>query len=93
MKSPSKERGCDGKANIGSSYERAAEILAHKHGKRYGVYRCPHCGGHHLTTKLDKRGEYAPLLYVTSKSEVHDLLAAVHGGKEERANDEGADGT
>ena len=65
LKSPSKERGCDGKANIGSSYERAAEMLAHKHGKRYGVYRCPHCGGHHLTTKLEKRGEYAPLLYVT----------------------------
>ena len=26
-----------------------------------------------------------------SESEVHDLLAAVHGGQEERANDEGAD--
>jgi hypothetical protein len=28
-----------------------------------------------------------------SESEVHDLLAAVHGGKKERANDGGADGT
>ena len=72
MKTPSKERGCDGKANIGSSYERTAEMLAHKHSKRYGVYGCPHCGGHHLTTKLYKRGEYAPLLYVTFNPTVLD---------------------
>lgn len=71
MKTPSKERGCDGKTNIGSSYDRAAEMLAHRHGKRYGVYRCPHCGGHHLTTKLEKSGEYAPLLYVTSNPSHH----------------------
>jgi hypothetical protein len=62
---PSQERGCAGKANLGRSYQRQAARLAAKHGKRYGVYACPHCGGTHLTTKLENAGLYAPLLYVT----------------------------
>jgi len=65
MKEPSKERGCDGKMIVGSSYESEAEKLALKHGKQYGVYNCPHCHRMHLTTKLEKSGQYAPLLYVT----------------------------
>ena len=64
-RSPSIERGCSGKANLGRSYEKQADNLAIKHGKRYGVYRCPHCGGTHLTTKLDKSETYAPLLHTT----------------------------
>jgi len=64
-RSPSIERGCSGKANLGRSYEKQADNLAIKHGKKYGVYHCPHCGGTHLTTKLDKLETYAPLLYTT----------------------------
>lgn len=64
-RTPSIERGCDGKANLGRNYTRAAERLANKHGKTYGVYRCPHCNGAHLTTKLENADEYEPLLYVT----------------------------
>jgi hypothetical protein len=41
-------------------------MLASKHGKKYGAYRCHHCGGHHLTTKLENRKDYAPLVYVTN---------------------------
>lgn len=63
---PSSARGCDGKANLGRHYARHAERLTAKHGKRYGVYRCPHCGGTHLTTKLENAERYAPLLYVTA---------------------------
>jgi len=66
MKECSKERGCQGKTNLGASYERYAEMLALKHGKIYGVYYCPHCGGTHVTTKLHKHGDYPSLLYVTS---------------------------
>ncbi len=62
---PSAERGCAGKTNLGRRYQQAADRLAAKHGKRYGVYRCPHCEGTHLTTKLGKVDLYAPLLYVT----------------------------
>ena len=62
---PSKERGCDGKTDFGSHYESAARSLSKRHCKRYGVYRCPHCQGTHLTTKLEKADQYAPLLYVT----------------------------
>jgi ribosomal protein L44E len=63
---PSKERGCEGKANFGRNYEAQAERIAKKHGKRNGVYSCPHCGGTHLTTKLSKADRYLiPLLYVT----------------------------
>ena len=62
---PSKERGCDGKTDFGSHYESAARSLSIRHCKRYGVYRCPHCQGTHLTTKLEKADQYAPLLYVT----------------------------
>jgi hypothetical protein len=62
---PSPERGCTGKANLGRRYEQAADHLAAKHGKCYGVYRCPHCGGAHLTTKLENAELYEPLLYLT----------------------------
>lgn len=68
MKECSKERGCQGKVNLGSNGVVAiqyAEKLKTKYGKDYGVYKCPHCGGHHLTTKLKNRDEYAPLIYST----------------------------
>ena len=66
MKECSKERGCQGKTNLGRSYRKQADNLSLKHGKQYGVYACPHCGGHHLTTKLHKKDEYRELLYITS---------------------------
>lgn len=66
---PSVERGCDGKANLGRHYARQADRLSQKHGKQYGVYRCPHCGGTHLTTKLENAGRYAPLLHVTANKQ------------------------
>lgn len=62
---PSRERGCEGKANLGRNYVRQADKLSVKHGKQYGVYRCPHCGGAHLTTKLFKADQYADLLHIT----------------------------
>jgi len=66
MKPPSLERGCRGKINLGwSDYEEHAERFRRKRNKQYGVYSCPHCRGTHLTTKLEKRNEYPPLLYVT----------------------------
>lgn len=68
MKQPSIERGCQSKARLGSKdYILSANKLAAKHQKRYGVYRCPHCNGAHLTTKLDNNSlsKYSPLLYVT----------------------------
>jgi hypothetical protein len=63
---PSKQRGCEGKANLGRSYVKQADKMSIKHGKQYGVYRCPHCEGTHLTTKLDKAGMYVELLYRTT---------------------------
>jgi len=68
---PSEERGCHGKANIGSNYRRNADRLATKHQKAYGVYQCPHCQGHHLTTRLEKADLYAPLLYVATPTSDH----------------------
>lgn len=65
---PSVERGCTGKTNLGRRYVKRADRLSRKHGKRYGVYRCPHCGGTHLTTKLSKAGEYPDLLHVTEET-------------------------
>ena len=62
---PSVERGCNGKTNLGRSYAKQADKLAAKHGKKYGVYRCPHCKGTHLTTKLEIAAKYfEPMLYV-----------------------------
>lgn len=72
MKECSKERGCHGKANVGSNVIEAiqwVERLKTKHGKDYGVYECPHCGGHHLTTKLHKKEEYGELVYCTSNDQ------------------------
>ena len=63
---PSYERGCQGKADLGRSFVRQSERISRKRNKRYGVYRCPHCGGTHLTTKLEKRGQYPPLLHITT---------------------------
>lgn len=64
LRVPSVERGCRDKIKLGrKGYANAAERMARKHGKRYAVYLCPHCGSTHLTTKLD--GEYSTeLLYV-----------------------------
>lgn len=67
---PSKARGCDGKANLGENYREQAEKFAERHGKIYGVYRCPHCEGTHMTTRLEKREDYTPLLYVTGMDPV-----------------------
>jgi hypothetical protein len=67
MNTPSHERGCKGKTNLGRSYAKQADKLASKHGKRYGVYHCPHCNGHHLTTKLDKADQYEPLKHTTAQ--------------------------
>jgi ribosomal protein L32 len=66
VKLPSEERGCNGKIDLGRSYQKAADRLAAKHKKQYGVYSCPYCGGTHLTTKLAKADEYRPLLYITN---------------------------
>lgn len=67
MRQPSFERGCAGKANLGRKYKKEADRLSAKHSKKYGVYRCPHCGGTHLTTKLEAAAEYfEPLLYITA---------------------------
>ena len=63
---PSFTRGCERKANLGRNYEKQAEKMKAKHGKEYGVYDCPYCGGTHLTTKLEKRHEYPPLIYQTN---------------------------
>lgn len=64
---PSPERGCHGKIRLGSTcYKSSADRLARKHRKRYGVYRCPHCGSTHVTTKIEVAERYfEPLLYVT----------------------------
>ena len=60
------ERGCTGKANLGRNYAKSADRTAKKHGKTYGVYRCPHCQGTHLTTKLETAEKYfEPLIYKT----------------------------
>jgi hypothetical protein len=66
---PSVERGCDGKTNLGRSYAKQADKLAAKHGKKYGVYHCPHCAGTHLTTKLDQSENYAPLIHVSEPND------------------------
>ena len=68
MKQPSKERGCEGKIKLLGDIAviaKTAERLKTAYGKDYGAYRCPHCGGAHLTTKLENRNNYEPLLYVT----------------------------
>jgi hypothetical protein len=67
VKTPGKERGCDGKMKLGDFYRNQADSLAKKHGKAYGAYKCPYCNWYHLTTKLHKRDDYIPLLYTTPK--------------------------
>lgn len=66
-KTPSLERGCQGKANLGRKYIEQAERLSRKHGKRYGVYHCPHCQGYHATTKIENAQMYGGLLYTTKE--------------------------
>jgi hypothetical protein len=61
----SKHHGCEGKINLGRKYRKSADKLAAKHGKVFGVYQCPWCGGTHLTTKLDYDSS---LLYVTGEN-------------------------
>ena len=65
LRTPSQERGCTGKTNLGRNYVVQANRLAKKHGKKFGVYRCPHCGGTHITTKLQNAELYSALLYTT----------------------------
>lgn len=67
---PSKERGCATKINLGHNFRKQADRLADKRRKRFGVYHCPHCGGYHLTTKIEKAQEYGGLLYVTMPNTV-----------------------
>ena len=69
MNKPSKERGCEGKTNLGRSYMKQADAFNFKHNKQYGVYRCPHCDGTHLTTKLGNTDQYEELLYMTKQGE------------------------
>jgi hypothetical protein len=65
MKTCSKERGCTPKINLGENYVKRADKLSEKHNKRYGVYRCPHCKGTHLTKKLGKTLLYAAVIHIT----------------------------
>lgn len=65
---PSREHGCTGKANLGSNYEKQAEQFAAKYGKTYGVYRCPHCQGTHLTTHPSIAAKYFEALIYTTKT-------------------------
>ena len=77
-KQPSKERGCTGKANLGSKiYKESADRIAKKHCKNFAVYRCPHCQGTHLTTK-EIDGTYAEVLYQTNYQEDNRLLNNTH---------------
>jgi hypothetical protein len=60
---PSVERGCFNKTNLGRNYKPYVDELSARLAKAYGVYQCPHCGGTHLTTKLENQEKYPPLLY------------------------------
>ena len=67
MKTPSKERGCEGKMKIKGDYLTViskAFQTSMKHQKRYGAYVCPHCGYSHLTTNLEDKYDI-PLIYIT----------------------------
>jgi len=70
MKQCSKERGCDGKTNLGSSEGSAiasAIRMSEKHKKAYLVYKCPHCNGHHLTAKIENKNNYANPVYIAGQ--------------------------
>ena len=77
LRVPSEERGCKGKLQLGEKYRPQADRMSRMHGKAFGVYRCPHCDGTHLTTKLDKANEYEPLLYICGTN-----VESIHGGKD-----------
>ena len=68
MRTPSVERGCVGKVNLGRKYVEQANRLAKKHSKRFGVYACPHCGGYHATTKIENAELYGGLLHDTANA-------------------------
>jgi hypothetical protein len=80
---PSVERGCAGKMrmSLSESPHRKAQKLAKKHGKDFGIYRCPHCDCYHLTSKLEKQDQYAPLEYQTNFFEPNAGAMAPAGEK------------
>lgn len=66
MKKPSEERGCLGKATLSSAnYKEQADKLAKIHNKQFICYKCPHCEGVHLTTKIQNASKYDPPLHLT----------------------------
>ena len=65
MKEPSRERGCDGKINLGRRYVKQSNKMSAKHDKPYVVYRCPHCNGTHLSTKVENVKRYHEVLYLS----------------------------
>ena len=56
MNAPSEERGCLRKANLGRNFKEQADKFARIYAKQFIVYQCPHCGGRHMTSKIDKAG-------------------------------------
>lgn len=67
---PHQDRACGFKIKLGRHYAKNADRMAKKHGKQYGVYLCPYCQSHHLTTKIEVAEKYFPaLLYVTDPIE------------------------
>lgn len=63
---PSVENGCIKKVNHGEHFKKSADKLSRKYGISYGVYRCPHCGGTHLTSKFNKLNKYyEPFIHVS----------------------------
>lgn len=65
-KLPSKERGCDFKIDLGRNFAKEADKLSRKWKKKYAVYRCPHCGKTHLTTKTRNPDKYdTEILHIT----------------------------
>ena len=65
---PSESRGCEGKMRMSlkESPHLKAQELAKKYNKDFGVYLCLYCDKYHLTSKLEKQREYAPLEYQTN---------------------------
>jgi hypothetical protein len=61
--------------SLSESPHRKAQELAKKHGKDFGVYRCPHCDCYHLTSKLDKQDQYSQLEYQTNFFEPNTTFA------------------
>jgi hypothetical protein len=70
------ERGCENKMrlSLNESPHLKAQELAKKHGKDFGVYRCRFCDLYHLTSKLEKQEQYAPLVYQTEFFKTNDQV-------------------